>query len=153
MSGAANMKLAGLLVVCSLAIGCVVHRDLGAYDLDEKAFDAEAMAKIEKETGIDLPDGAKGLAFCHTPPVDPIVFAKIRIPFEAQNAISKQIAALASDEANFPKGFANDECAWWPEKPSGVVISAYARAGVLYVELHLLKEGDDLILYIKYFTI
>ena len=69
-----------MLVVCSAVVGCDGNRDLTEYNLDENSFDAEAMVKIEQESGLDLPDDAKGLAFCHIPPIDPIVFAKIEIP-------------------------------------------------------------------------
>ena len=51
---------------------------------------------IEKESGIDLPDGAKGLKFHYIPPVDPIVFAKIEIPTEAVNLMEQRIAALTN---------------------------------------------------------
>ena len=138
--------------LCLAVLGCRGHRDSTEYTLDEKSFDAEAMAKIEQETGIDLPDGAKGLKFHHIPPIDPIVFAKIKIPAAAQDSISRQIEALTLNGTDFPKDFANDRCEWWPSAFESVVLAKQARSNGWYIELYLVKEGDDIILYIKYFT-
>lgn len=111
------------------------------------------MAKIEQESGIDLPDNARGLAFYHIPPVDPIVFAKIQIPGVAQDSIMKQIDALTLSGNSFPENFANDRCPWWPTALEDVVFSMQAFNNGYYMELYLVKEDGDIILYIKYFTI
>lgn len=142
-----------MLAICLVVLGCGWHRDLTEYSLDEDSFDAEAMAKIEQESGIDLPDGAKGLAFRHIPPIDPIVFAKIKIPADAQASLAKQIGALTFRGTHFPKDFANDRCEWWPAGSESVVLSKQAFNNGYYVELYLVKEKDAIILYIKYFTI
>jgi hypothetical protein len=147
------MKIIGMLIICLAAVGCSGNRDLTEYDLDKGSFDAEAMAKIERESGIDIPDGAKGLAFHHIPPVDPIVFGKIRIPVDAQELVKNQIETLTFSGAQFPKDFANDRCKWWPAVQENVVVTKQAFTNGYYVELYLVKEGDDIILYIKYFTV
>ena len=142
-----------MIVVCLAVVGCDGNRDLTEYNLDENSFDAEAMVKIEQESGVDLPDDAKGLAFCHIPPIDPIVFAKIEIPASTQELIAKQIGDLTFSGTHFPKGFVNDRCEWWPAAPKNVISSKQAFNNGYYVELYLVKEEDDFILYIKYFTI
>ena len=111
------------------------------------------LAKIEQESGIDLPDGAKGLRYHFKPPIDPIVFAKIEIPADAQDMIAKQIEALTFHAKPDPSGFANESCEWWPPAPENVVLSKHAHTGRFYVDLYLAKEKDAIILYIKYFTI
>ena len=145
------MRQLCIFVVCFAVVGCSGHRDLTEYSLDEKSFDAEAMAKIETESGITLPGGSKGLAFKHIPPIDPIVFAKIQIPGDAQGALTKQIEALNTIE--FPNDFAYDRCAWWPPPQEHIALSKRATSNGYYVELHLVKENEQLILYIQYFTI
>lgn len=140
-----------ILAMCMAIVGCGDHRDLTEYSLDEKSFDAEAMAKIQMESGITLPDGAEGLAFKHIPPIDPIVFAKIRIPDDAQESLSNQIAALKTIE--FPNDFAYDRCAWWPPPPDQIVLSKRATNNGYYIELHVVEENEQLVLYIQYFTI
>lgn len=141
------------LIICFAFVGCSGHRDLTEYSLDESTFDAEAMAKIERESGVNIPDGAKGLAFHHIPPVDPMVFAKIEIPAEAQDLFTHQIRKLTFSGAAFPEDFANHRCGWWPATPENVVLSKQAFNNGYYIELHLMKEKDDMVLYIKYFTI
>ena len=147
------MKLVYMLAICLAVVGCSGHRDLTEYSLDEKSFDSEAMAKIEQESGIDLPDDAKRLAFHHIPPIDPIVFAKIQIPAAAQDSITKQVETLTFSGTHFPKDFANNRCQWWPTAPKELILSKQAFNNGYYVELYLVKEKDDIILYIKYFTI
>jgi hypothetical protein len=147
------MKRICVITVCLAVLGCGGHRDLTEYTLDEKSFDAEAVAKIEKEVGLDLPGGARGLAFHHIPPIDPIVFAKIQIPDDAENSIAKQLEALTFTGSQFPKDFANDRCEWWPTAPEHPVQSKQAFNNGYYVELYLVREHEDLILYIKYFTV
>lgn len=129
----------------------LLHLNTKECDLDEAAFDPEGIVFIEEDIGIDLPDGSKGLKFHYKPPIDPIVFAKIKIPAKAQKAIETQIAALSG--THFPKDFANDRCDWWPSTPEHVILSKQAFNNGYYVELYLVKEKDDIILYIKYFTI
>lgn len=147
------MKTIGMLIICLAIVGCNANRDITEYDLDKSSFDAEAMAKIERESGIDIPDGAKGLAFHHIPPVDPIVFAKIRIPVNAKELVKDQIGKLTSSGAQFPKDFANDRCKWWPAVRENVIVAKQAFANGYYIELYLVKESDDITLYIKYFTV
>jgi len=147
------MKLIFMLVICLAVVGCDEHRDLTEYNLDESSFDAEAMAKIEQESGVDLPDDAKGLALYHIPPIDPIVFAKIEIPANSQEEVAKQIRELAFSGTHFPKELANDRCNWWPAAPKNVVNSKQAFNNGYYIELYFVKEEDEYILYIKYFTI
>ena len=146
------MRLICMLAIC-LAVGCNGYRDLTEYTLDEDSFDTEAMAKIERESGLDLPGDAKGLAFHHKPPIDPIVFAKIRIPYDSRELIEKQIESLNFSGTHFPEDFANDMCKWWPTSLENVMLSKEAFNNGYYVELYLAKEEGDIILYIKYFTI
>ncbi|MHC4546400.1 MAG: hypothetical protein ACYTDW_17825 [Planctomycetota bacterium] len=147
------MRLVAYIALCLMVVGCGRHRDFTEYSLNENSFDSEAMSKIKQESGINLPYDAKGLAFHHIPPVDPIVFAKIKIPADAQNSLTKQIGALTFSGTQFPKDFANDRCKWWPAVPASTVLSKQAFNNGYYVELYLVKEKEHLILYIKYFTI
>ena len=133
--------------------GCSGHRDFTEYSLDEDSFDAKAMAKIEQELGVDLPDNAKGIAFHHIPPIDPIVFAKLKISADAQDTFAKQIGALTFSGSHFPKSFADDRCEWWPPVHAGVVLSKQAFTNGYYVDLYLVNEDEHLVLYIKYFAI
>ena len=83
-----------MLAVCVAVVSCSGHSDLTEYSLDESSFDAEAMAKIEQESGLKIPAEAKGLAFYQIPPIDPIIFAKIKMPAESQSSLVKQVETL-----------------------------------------------------------
>ncbi len=144
------MRAICMLAACLAAAGCGQHRDYTEYALDENTFDSEAMAKIEQETGFVLPDGAKGLAFYHIPPVDPVVFAIVQIPGNAEESVTDQIRAL--QETEFPGDFAYDRCDRWPPAPEHILLTKRAFSNGYHIELHLVKEGEQLLLYIQYFT-
>src|SRR6185436_15192908 len=48
-----------LVPLCAALAGC--GRDFTEYDLDERSFGADTMARIQQESGIQLPEGSKGL--------------------------------------------------------------------------------------------
>ncbi len=56
------MRVYVYILILSLVFGgCSSDsRDLTEYELDEGSFGADTIAKIEKESGIDIVDGAKG---------------------------------------------------------------------------------------------
>jgi len=131
----------------------ILHPESTECDLNEADFDREGLDLIEKSTGLDFPEGAKGLRFRYKPPIDPIVFAKIEIPADSRELIAEQIGALTLKELHFPKDFANDICEWWPSTPEHVLLSRLANNKGYYIEIYLVTEEEHLILYIKYFTI
>ena len=102
---------------------------------------------------IDITDGAKGLKFCHIPPIDPIVFAKIQIPSEAGKIMEKRIKTLP-DYDNSIENFANDRCKWWISSPNNVIVSKKgAFNNGYYIVAYLVQEKEQLVIYLKYFTI
>jgi len=142
-----------MFILCLAFFGCNPdHRDLTEYELDENSFGADTILKIEKESGVDIPDEAKGLKFHHIPPIDPIVFAKIQVPSKTGKLMEKRIKSLP-DYDPFPKNFANDRCKWWPSNPKNVIVSKGAFNNGYYIEAHLLQEKEQFLFYIKYFTI
>ena len=148
-----RMKYICLIALCLTVLGCGGHRDLTEYSLDEGSFDAEAMLKIKQESGLNIPAGSKGLLFHHLPPVDPINFAKIQIPTDEVGSLVKEIKALTFSGTHFPKNFANERCRWWPAELDNIIMSKEAFCNGYCVEVYLVKESDNVILYIKYFTI
>ncbi|MCP3926546.1 MAG: hypothetical protein GY714_28635 [Desulfobacterales bacterium] len=147
------MRVYVCILILSLVFGgCSSDsRDLTEYELDEGSFGADTIAKIEKESGIDIVDGAKGLKFYHIPPIDPMIFAKIQIPVEKGEVIEKRLKDLTV--FSFPKSFADDRCNWWPSSPKNVIFSKYTFNNGYYIEAYLIQEEQQLILYLKYFTI
>ena len=140
-----------IIALCLTLLGC--SEGLKEYELDEHSFQAETIAEIQTESGILLPAGCKGLKFHYIPPIDPIAFAKVEIPAGAGKVMEQRIASLTSSLAYFPKDFANDRCLWWPSNPTNVVVSKKVLNSDYYIEAYLVREKDQLILYLKYFTI
>jgi hypothetical protein len=148
-----KMKLyTNIPILCLAFIGCSNNTARHEYDLDQNSFKAETIRQIENESGIKIPDGAKGLRFHYIPPIDPIVFAKIKIPAEAAKLMEAQIAAL-TDMPDFPHNFANDRCSWWPAEQENVIISKKAFNNGYYLETYFVREKEQIVLYLKYFTI
>lgn len=146
-----KMRTAYIIAMCLALLGC--GRDFKEYELDDRSFQADTIAEIQKESGINLPAGCKGLKYHYIPPVDPIVFAKILIPAESGKLMEQHIAGLTNNLADFPNNFASDRCQWWPSSPQNVVVSKKVFNGGYYIEAYLVREKEQLILYLKYFTI
>jgi len=141
---------ASIVALALVLLGC--GRDLTEYELDQRSFGATTIAKIQKESGINLPTGCKGLKFHHKPPIDPIVFAKLEIPPDQANLMEQRLAVLTNSIAQFPDNFANNICHWWPTNLQNVIISKKVYQGY-YIEAHLTREHEMLVLYLKYFTL
>ncbi|MCK5802982.1 MAG: hypothetical protein KAI66_09130 [Lentisphaeria bacterium] len=138
-------------VLCVVLLGC--GRDSTEYELDESSFGANTIKIIEKECGITLPAGSKGLKFHYVPPIDPIVFAKLAIPADGGKAVETWLTGLTFSGTSFPEDFADDRCKWWPSSPRSVIMSKQGFANGYYIETYLVQEKEQLILYLKYFTI
>lgn len=138
------------VVLLSLGLlGC--GRGLREHDLDQDSFGADTIKLIEDASGIKMPPGAKGLRFHYIPPIDPIYFAKIGLPDTARETIEAQMDRMHSS-GTFPDNFANDRCNWWPAGFTNTLKSAKSASGNSCLELYLMKEDGQLILYLKYFT-
>jgi hypothetical protein len=127
-------------------------REFTAYSLNEKTFDAKAMAEIKEETGLKIPADAKGLAFQYYPPIDPLTFAKIKIPDAAVALLENQIKSFADSEFS-DSGFAYDSCEWWPPPKKSVFLFKRTYHDGYHMEIHLAEENGYTVLYIQYFTI
>jgi len=156
-----RLKIMGNLVyplVISLALlGCRDLKYTREFELNQTSFEADTLADIEKDTGIDIPDQAKGLKFHYIPSIDPITFAKIAIPQQEEKTITTQLNTL-SGIPDFPKDFANDRCPWWPSSSEDTIKNALISRNThkttgYYIEAYLVRENGQLILYLKYFTI
>lgn len=138
------------LVLAFLLIGC--GREFEEYDLDTTSFDHRTIDLIESVTGIDIPNGARGIRFRYIPPIDPIYFAKIQIPAKARKDLESQLQNFGNDQ-NFPEDYANERYEWWPTRFGKSLIERKAGFGSYFVEVYLIEENDHLILYLKYFVV
>jgi hypothetical protein len=123
------------------------------FELDEASFTADTLKKIETDLVIAFPPGAKGLRFHYKPPIDPIVFAKIEIPPEAKDSMVKRLTEMKEFPGKFHKDFGNRQCKWWPASVINEIATKFSINGAFYTQAHLVQEGDQVILYLKYFTL
>lgn len=137
-----------LLAIALLLSGC--RPGLVEYDLDAASIDAGTLSQLETVSGFPLPEGAIGLNYHYSPPIDPVYIAKIEAPVESKASLVSQIEQLSS--APFQDDFASDRCAWWPRSFENSVVSKQARPDGHYLEVHLMEESQRLVLYIKFFT-
>jgi hypothetical protein len=123
------------------------------YELDEGSFKAGTLAKIESESGLQLPPGTKGLRFHYIPPIDPIAFAKLEIPAGSKDLMVQRLNEMREFSGKFHSDFANNRCNWWPASVTNVIATKFSTKGGFYIQAHLVQESDKVILYLKYFSI
>ena len=119
------------------------------FQLDESSFDDSAMQMIKRDTGLSIPDGARGLNFAYKPPIDPSFLARIEIPNESHEFMISQISALKENIVNTSGGL-TERIEWW--RPSqGTVLAEkdfYNDSNGSRLHVILLSENGRLILYI-----
>ncbi len=138
------------LLATLLLSGCSDSRCLKEFELDEKSFDAEAMQMIKDDSGLTIPEGAKGLNFRYSPPIDPSFVARIEIPKDSRDKIMTQIAAIPDEKINISGG-PGERVAWWPPVVETVIIDRQCtQADGDYFRAILTEEGGKTILYVSH---
>ncbi len=133
-------------------LGC--SRWYEEFELNENSFDSDAMQYIEEISGLDLPENANGLKFYYKPPIDPCFIAKIEIAATDKQTIEKQIKGFKAYDSVPVLGREWNFRDWWPEKIDNEIVSKiYYREDSGYIFAYLIKEKEQLILYLKHITI
>lgn len=133
-----------------LLIGCRDSRWFREFELDEKTFNSEAMQMVIRDTGLDLPEGVRGLNFRYSPPIDPAFVARIEIPKEARFHVQKQIEAIKNQDIDLSGG-PGKKVAWWPPPQKKMVIDRQLiQADGDYFRAALTQEDKRIILYVEH---
>jgi hypothetical protein len=103
-------RFATLLVIAFCLVGC--GKGTRDYELGSADFGADTLLMVEKEMGLRLPAGARGLNFYYKAPIDPAFIAKIEIPSDAKDDMAKQVSALPNKPVNSSGGLA-ERISWW----------------------------------------
>lgn len=124
-----------------------------AFELDQTTFDADAMKMIRDDTGLVIPEGARGLNFAYKPPIDPAFLARIEIPAESRQSVETQLAALRENRVKSIGGLAT-KIPWWQPTQGKVIVDKEVFYPSNGRALHaiLTIEGESLILYIDWST-
>jgi hypothetical protein len=140
----------GFLVLTGLVF-CGCDRDLRQYELDSKSFDSKTLQRIQSDTGIVLPVGARGLNFYYTPPIDPAYIAKIEIPRSSKDDLIKKLSAIKNDDNLHVFTTLGTKVHWWIPKGTKPVMDRQRQVGTgNYLHVILTEEDGRVILYIEW---
>jgi hypothetical protein len=107
---------------------------------------------IEKRTGIDLPEGAVGLAlYSNATGIDPWMLAKVRIPSDKVEALLASEPFISPKPIN-PTTIMGTSRPWWKPYELTKAYSGQFNIKTDLVVWTLGKESADYVLYIQWFT-
>jgi hypothetical protein len=140
------------LSLLSLLSGC--GRDYRTYELDKTNFDAKTLQKIQSDTGIALPVGARGFNFYYKPPIDPAYIAKIEIPPSSKEELIQALSIIKNDENIHVTESLGTKVSWWIPKGTKTLLDRQSFVGAgNYLRVVLVEEDKTVILFIEWWTI
>ena len=144
--------LVPLLSAVLLLPGC--GRDYRTYELDRASFDAKTFQRIQADTGIALPAGARGLNFYYKPPIDPAYIAKIEIPPSSMEDVIKTLSVIKNDDNLHITDSLGTKVRWWIPNGAKVLVDRQKFVGTgNYLHVILTEEDTTVILYIEWWVI
>lgn len=116
------MKIMFRCAILTLSVFCIgsCGKSTNDYELRSADFGADTLHMVEKEMGLKLPSGAKGVNFYYKAPIDPAFLAKIEIPHDAKDDIDQQLSAFP-DKPFKSSGGLPDRITWWTPSDGRVV--------------------------------
>lgn len=124
-------RFATLFLVAVSLMGC--GNGPHDYELGSANFGADTLLMVEKDMGLKLPAGAKGLNFYYKAPIDPAFIAKIEIPSDEKDGIVKQLSALPNKPTNSSGGL-SERISWWTPTVGRVIQDRQSLDGFLYLD-------------------
>jgi hypothetical protein len=137
-----------LLSTVLLFAGC--GREYRTYELDRTSFDVNTLQRIQSDTGIVLPAGARGLNFYYKPPIDPAYIAKIEIPPSSKEDVIKMLSAIKNDENIHTTESLGAKVRWWIPKGAKVLVDRQNFHTGNYLHVTLTEDDTLVILYIEW---
>jgi len=143
-----------VILIFSIALvlaGC--DYKVGDYQLDESTFDDAAIAMVQKETGIQLPDGSRGLKMLYQgSAIDPSFLAKIQIPESSKEEIVNHIGEIEHQDGTV-NGSLTEKVRWWSPSSGTIITQRQSTPEGNYIRAILCQEGDQLVLYLEWIKI
>lgn len=135
------------LAILLLMVSCSDTISMESSDIQD-SMQANKLNRIEKETGLDLPDESKLIYFFEPERVvDPVWVAKIIIPASSYESFKEVVLRKHTDKTIYHGALA-DSTIWW--KPTSVVLrKQYLADRQTFVNLVLSKEGVEFAVYIE----
>ena len=123
------------------------------YELDSRSFDSKTLQRIQSDTGIILPAGARGLNFYYKPPIDPAYIAKIEIPLKSKEDVIKTLSVITNDDNLHTMGSLGTKVSWWVPKGAKTLMDRQRQRFIgpgNYLHVMLTEEDATVILYIEW---
>ena len=121
--------------------------------LDEDSFDAAALAIVQRHTGIQLPDGSRGLKmFYQGSTLNPAFVAKIQIPVASGDELAGRLEKIQSQNATV-SGALTSKVTWWNPSSGVMRVQRQFTPGGDHVLAILIQEKDRLVLYLEWMSI
>ena len=154
------MRTVLILSVALVFAGCgrnpgtpQLDKSTSDHHLDETTFDAAALALVQRDTGIRLPAGSRGLnMFYQGSTLDPSFVAKIQIPAASGDELAKQIEQIQSQTGTV-SGSLTERVPWWNPTNGTIRVQRQSNPGGNYLRAILSHEADRLILYLEWIKI
>ena len=145
------LSLALMLTGCDPGAGSVRLEDSTSdHKLDETTFDAKALALVQKDTGIQLPDGSRGLnMFYQGSTLDHSFVAKIQIPDSSGDELAGRIEKIRHENGTIG-GSLTEKVSWWTPSTGTIRARRQFNPGGDYVRAILSQEEDRLVLYVEW---
>lgn len=136
-----------ILLVLFLMVSCSDTNSMESADIPD-SMRPKILAKIVKETGLNLPVESKLIHFLEPDRfIDPIWVAKVQIPVSSYEDFKEVVIKKPTEKMGY-KGALADSTSWW--KPTNIVLrNQYLADRNTFVVLVLSKEGDDFFVYIE----
>jgi hypothetical protein len=129
-------------------------RDARVYELDSGSFDSKTLQRIQSDTGIVLPVGARGLNFYYKPPIDPAYIAKIEIPLKSKEDVIKTLSVIENDDNLHTTESLGTKVRWWIPKGAKTLMDRQRFVGTgNYLHVMLTEDDTTVILYIEWWVI
>jgi hypothetical protein len=155
------MRVIPLVSLTLVLTGCgpkVGSQQLGKnrsdHELDETTFDAAALALVQRNTGIQLPDGSRGLNMFYqgSTCIDPSFVAKIQIPESSGGELASRIKKIRHRRGAV-SGSLTEKVPWWTPSSGTIRVQRQFNPGGDYVRAILSQEEDRLVLYLEWINI
>jgi hypothetical protein len=133
------------------AIGCDSRRGKN-YELDARSFAPENLRMIEKQTGIAIPDGSRGLNLLYEGrQIDPAFAAKVEIPAASHEEVAEMIRRFRNSDTHVHNPI-SERVAWWNVRKNVIREERAFSTDTNLVHVLLCEEGGRWFLYLEWYS-
>jgi hypothetical protein len=126
-----------------------IERNMTDYFLDESTFDHATVEMVQKDIGLRLPAGSRGLnMFYQGSTLDPAFVAQIEIPASAADELASRIKKIR--EAGTISESLSKKVTWWNPAVGAVLVDRQSDPNGDYLHLVLSREKERVVLYVEW---